>query len=100
LCHKAENGSQKQNVFYHRLFLNTVKNAKFRKKIATLAKLKNEPAGRRPPGHLRQGDRWVPRNEDALAVGLCDPAKEAQFCESIFEGFVNQKPAAQIYQDL
>ena len=33
LSDKAEDGSQKQNVFYHRFLFNTVKNAKFRKKI-------------------------------------------------------------------
>jgi hypothetical protein len=33
LSDKADDGSQKQNVFYHRLLLNTLKNAKFRKKI-------------------------------------------------------------------
>ena len=33
LSDKAEDRSQKQNVFYHRLLLNTVKNAKFRKKL-------------------------------------------------------------------
>jgi len=38
LSDKADDGSQKQNVFYHRLLLNTLKNAKFRKKIATLVK--------------------------------------------------------------
>ena len=38
LSDKAEDGSQKQNVFYHRLLLNTVKNAKFRKKLRHLAK--------------------------------------------------------------
>ena len=29
-----------------------------------------------------------------------DPAKEAQFCEGIYEGFLNQKQAARIYQDI
>ena len=38
LSDKAEDGSQKQNVFYHRLLLNTLKSAKFRKKLRTLAK--------------------------------------------------------------
>jgi hypothetical protein len=33
LSDKAEDGSQKQNMFYHRLLLNTLKNAKFRKKL-------------------------------------------------------------------
>jgi hypothetical protein len=32
LSHKAEDGSQKQNVFYHRFLFNTLKSAKFRKK--------------------------------------------------------------------
>jgi hypothetical protein len=44
LSDKAEDGSQKQNVFYHRLLLNTVKNAKFRKKLRHLA-LAKERAG-------------------------------------------------------
>jgi hypothetical protein len=29
-----------------------------------------------------------------------DPAKEAQFCEMIFEGFVSQEKAAEIYREL
>ena len=29
-----------------------------------------------------------------------DPAKEAQFCESVFEGLVRQEKAAQIYREL
>ena len=29
-----------------------------------------------------------------------DPAKEAQFCEAIFEGFVSQERAAQIYCEI
>ena len=32
LSDKAEDGSQKQNVFYHRFLFNTLKKAKFRKK--------------------------------------------------------------------
>jgi hypothetical protein len=38
LSDKAEDGSQKHDVFYHRLLLNTVKNAMFRKKLRHLAK--------------------------------------------------------------
>src|SRR5262249_11639209 len=29
-----------------------------------------------------------------------DPAKEAQYCKMIFEGFVNQEKAAEIYREL
>ena len=29
-----------------------------------------------------------------------DPAKEAQFCKMIFEGFVSQEKAAEIYREL
>ena len=29
-----------------------------------------------------------------------DPAKEAQYCEMIFEGFVSQEKAAEIYLEL
>ena|SRR5215831_10415126 len=58
LSDKAEDGSQKQNVFYHRFLFNTLKNAKFRKKNLR-HKAKNEPADRRPPGPIcaRASDR-------------------------------------------
>ena len=62
LSDKAEDGSQKQNVFYHRLLLNTVKNAKFRKKLRHLAKERACWSTTRPD-HLGQGERSVPRNE-------------------------------------
>ena len=54
LSDKAEDGSQKQNVFYHRLLLNTLKNAKFRKKIGTLAK-ERACWSTTARTHLRQG---------------------------------------------
>jgi hypothetical protein len=62
LSDKAEDGSQKQNVFYHRLLLNTVKNAKFRKKLRHFSQRESRLVDDRPD-HLRQGERSVPRNE-------------------------------------
>jgi hypothetical protein len=63
LSDKAEDGSQKQNVFYHRFLFNTLKNAKFRKKkFATLGK-ERACWSTIPRTHLCQGERSVPRNE-------------------------------------
>ena len=62
LSDKAEDGSQKQNMFYHRFLFNTLKNAKFRKKIPTLAK-ERACWSTTARTHLRQGERSVPRNE-------------------------------------
>ena len=60
---KAEDGSQKQNVFYHRFLFNTLKNAKFRKKkFATLGK-ERACWSTTARTHLCQGERSVPRNE-------------------------------------
>ena len=62
LSDKAEDGSQKQNMFCHRLLLNTVKNAKFRKRFARLAK-KRACWSATPSGPSARGERPVPRNE-------------------------------------
>ena len=54
LSDKAEDGSQKQNMFCHRLLLNTVKNAKFRKRFARLAQ-KRACWSATPPGPSAPG---------------------------------------------
>jgi len=61
LSDKAEDGSQKQNVFYHRFLFNTLKNAKFRKKICDTKERACWSTTART--HLCQGERSVLRNE-------------------------------------
>jgi hypothetical protein len=62
LSDKAEDGSQKQNVFYHRLLLEHREEREVSKKIATLCQRESRLVDDRPD-HLRQGERSVPRNE-------------------------------------
>jgi hypothetical protein len=62
LSDKAEDGSQKQNVFYHRLLLEHLEEREVSKKNCDTSQRTSLLVDNRPD-HLRQGERSVPRNE-------------------------------------
>jgi hypothetical protein len=72
LSDKAEDGSQKQNVFYHRLLLNTVKNAKFRKKLRHLAKERAGWSTTAPTICARASDRCRVTSFDRYLLSVLD----------------------------